>query len=330
MRRLLALSLCVAASPLHAQAIKLAPLFGTELRYEQYASDRLLSADDAVLFRARPGVALASGPWSLDAVSDAAIALRRSNGAPAGGRPGRPEAVQLNELKLEYKGLSKADISLGRQHLGIAGATLTGDRDGQQTFDAARLRWRGIAGLSADLAYAWASSSLYASDERPLPESVPGDNLFAQLNWKSAIGTLSGYAYQIDQRATADGQFRLLNQVYGARFSGSRQVDRDVKLNYSLGFVRQTGSLANPAAGAPTYWQIGNSFNLADLAASQTSYRRFAANGISTLNGNTLNLATSATRGRMTIGASYSDFHPVAASGTAPNQNLRVSLGLVF
>ena len=130
--------------------------------------------------------------------------------------------------------------------------------------------------------------------------------------------------------ATADSQFRLLNQVYGARFSGSRKLGEDIKLNYAMGFVRQTGSLAHPAVGAPTYWQIGNSFDLHDLTASQTSYRRFAANGISTFNGDTLSLATSATRGRMTLGASFDDFRPVTATSAAPNRNVKLSLGLVF
>ena len=331
MRRPLAILLCFAAAPLNAQLFHVAPLLGTELRYEQTAPDRLIGTEDAFLFRARPGVALSSGPWSLDAVSDAAVAVRRATtGAAAGRAPTRPEAVQLDELKLEYKGLPKTAISVGRQRLGIADASLTGDRDGQQTFDAARVKWIGIAGLSADVAFAWSSSSLWASAEAPLPESVPGDNIFAQLNWKNGIGTLSGYAYQIDQRATADSQFRLLNQVYGARFSGSRKLGEDIKLNYAMGFVRQTGSLANPAVGAPTYWQIGNSFDLHDLTASQTSYRRFAANGISTFNGDTLSLATSATRGRMTLGASFDDFRPVTATSAAPNRNVKLSLGLVF
>ena len=61
---------------------------------------------------------------------------------------------------------------------------------------------------------------------------MPGDNIFAQLNWKSGIGTFSGYAYQIDQRATAESQFRLLNQVYGARFTGSRRIDGAAMLAY--------------------------------------------------------------------------------------------------
>ena len=76
-------------------------------------------------------------------------------------------------------------------------------------------------------------------------------------------------------------------------------------------FVRQTGTYANAVGGAPTYWIVGNSLDLGDLTATQTSYRRFAANGISMLNGNTLSLATSATRGNLTLGATYNDFRPI-------------------
>lgn len=334
MRRLLALpllSILAPAASLRAQDIIVSPLFGTELRYEQYSAERLLSPEDAILIRARPGLGLSTGPWSIAAVSDAAVTVRRNERSALGGRvPIRPEAVQVDELRLDYRGLAKTEISLGRQHLGIADPAITGDRDGQQTFDAARLRWTGLPGLSADLAYAWSSSSLWAASQAPLPATVAGDNIFAQLSWTSGLGTLSGYAYQIDQRNTAQSDFRLLNQVYGARFAGNRRIGESLSLAYSLGFVRQTGSLANAVSRMPTYWQIGNRLDLGDLSASQISYRRFAANGISTLNGNTLSLATSATRGKLTVGAAYKDFRPLPESGAMSTQDLRISMGLIF
>jgi hypothetical protein len=330
MRRLLALPLLASVQPLAAQPVSLSPVFGTELRYEQYAADRLLGGEDAILFRARPGVALSSGPWSFDAISAAAIEVRRDATGAATRVPARPDAIQLGELKLQYSGLPRTAISFGRQHLGIADVAITGDRDGEQTFDAARLRWTGMPGFSADLAYAWASSSLWAADVGPLPVNVPGENIFAQLSWTNGIGTFSGYAYQIDQRNAADNDFRLLNQVYGARFSGSRRVGQDIRLGYSLGYVRQTGALANATGGAPTYWQMGSNFDLGELSSTRTSYRRFAANGISTLNGDKLTVATSATRGPLTVGATYSDFRPIADTRAISTRDLRVSLGLTF
>jgi len=328
MRFLFAVPLLAAVAPLHAQQFDLSPRFGTELRYEQYAADRLLGGNDAILFRARPGIALSSGPWSLDAISDAAIEVRRD--AAATDTPAHPDAIRLGELTLQYRGLPQTAISVGRQRLGIADVAITGDRDGEQTFDAARLRWTGLPGLSADLAYAWSSSSLWATDASPLPVSVPGENLFARLSWTSGIGTLSGYAYQIDQRNAEESDFRLLNQVYGARFSGSRRVGQGTRVGYAVGYFRQTGALANAAAGAPTYWQIGNDFDLGDLAGTRTSYRRFAANGISTVNGDKLSIATTASRGPVTVGATYSDFRPIADTRAISARDLRVSLGVIF
>jgi hypothetical protein len=330
MRRLLPFALIVLASPAMAQDIQLNPIFGTQLRYEQFAADKLLAGGDAMLFRMRPGVALSTGPWSLLAESDAALTVRRANQAAAtGARPGTPEALQLNQFRLQYQGLPATVVAVGRQQLGLADASLTGDRDGEQTFDAARIEWKGLPNLTADLAYAWASRSLWArADNGVLPETVSGANLFAKLDWKNPIGTFSGYAYQIDQRRAASSDFRFVNQVYGARFSGNRQIGEDVKLHYSLGYIRQSGSLTTPAAGAPTFWQIGSAFDLTELSSTQTSYRRFAANGIALRNGDELSLATSATRGRVTLGARFSNFRPIDAE--LPAQDLRVSMGVTF
>lgn len=332
MHRLTALPLLVLASPLSAQPVEIAPLFGTELRYEQYDAARFVSPNDAIQFRARPGLSLSSGLWSISAVSDAAVEVRRTESSATAGRtPIRPEAVQIGELKLEYRGLPSTEISVGRQHLGMASAAITGDRDGDQTFDAARVRWSGLPGFSADLAYAWSSSSQWAAPAAAaLPATVPGENLFAKINWSNPLGTLSGYAYQIDQRNVADSQFRLLNQVYGARFTGSRKLGEDIRLSYAMGYVRQTGSVDNAIGGAPTYWLIGSRLDLAELGATQTSYRRFAANGISTQNGDTLSVATSATKGRMTLGASFNEFRPVEETGAISTRDVRISLGLIF
>ncbi|MDB5687153.1 MAG: hypothetical protein JWR77_1742, partial [Rhizorhabdus sp.] len=120
----------------------------------------------------------------------------------------------------------------------------------------------------------------------------------------------------------------LINQVYGARFSGKRRIGEDVSLSYTLGYTRQAGSLTTPIAGAPTYWQIGSAFDLGDLSATQTNYRRFAAAGINLRNGDELSLATTATRGKVTLGARFTDFRAVDTD--VPLRDLRVSMGLLF
>lgn len=334
MRILLPLSLLAAAGPAAAQDVLVNPTFGTQFRYQQYSTDRVLSGSDAVLFRIRPGLAVTTGPWSLTAQSDAAVALRRSDQADAAlaaatRSTAAPEAIQLNRFSLKYQGLPSTVVAVGRQPLDLADAALTGNRDGEQTFDAARIQWKGLPHVTADFAYAWASRSLWArSDNGVLPESVAGENLVARVNWINPLGTLSGYAYQIDQRHASNSDFRFVNQVYGASFAGKRRIGQDISLSYTLGYVRQNGSLTTPVVGAPTYWQIGSSFDLGDLSGTQTNYRRFAATGINLRNGDAVNLSTSATKGRVTLGARFSDFRAVDTN--AQLRDLRLSLGVVF
>jgi hypothetical protein len=331
MRILLSLALMALASPAIAQDIQLNPTFGTQLRYQQYSSDKLLSGGDTILFRARPGVALSTGPWSLLAQSDAALAIRHAEQPiPTASRgTSSPEQLQINQLRLQYRGLPSTVVAVGRQQLGLSDAGMTGDRDGEQTFDAARVQWNGLQNITMDFAYAWASRSLWArTDNGELPESVAGANLVARLNWTNKLGTLSGYAYQIDQRHAADSDFRFVNQVYGAHFTGKRRIGEDISLSYTLGYIRQNGSLTTPVVGTPTYWQIGSSLDLTELASTQTSYRRFAANGINLRNGDELNLSTSATKGRVTLGARYSDFR--ALDTNTPLRDMRISVGVAF
>ena len=327
--------LASAAAPSFAQGIELSPIFGTQFRYEQTVGDTLLGTNDAFVLRARPGVKIDDGSWSLIAESDAAMAVRRTI-APTGqetsettsSTASRPDSLQLNQFALRYIGLPGTTFALGRQQIGLAG-NYAGDRDGEQTFDAARVTLDWLPGVKADIAYAWSSRSLWAREgDSLIPEAVGGQNIFAKLDWQSRLGTLSTYAYQVDQRHAAHSDFRLMNQVYGARFTGTRKLATGTRLDYSLGYNRQDGALTSSATIAPTYWLIGSSYDLSDLSATQTNYRRFAANGIAFKNGDEVNLSTTATMCRVNVGARFSNFRPIDSQQAL--RDMRLSLGLIF
>ena len=103
-------------------------------------------------------------------------------------------------------------------------------RQNEQTFDAARVQWtRGR--LSADLAYAWSDRTVNGTRGTGARQTaVDGDNLFALLGYRTDIGTLTGFAYLVDQDEAVVQGFRLSSQTYGLRFSGSVDLRPGTKL----------------------------------------------------------------------------------------------------
>ena len=91
---------------------------------------------------------------------------------------------------------------------------------------------------------------------------------------------------------------------------------------------RSAYTLTSSTTIAPTYWLIGSTYDLNDLSGTQTNYRRFAANGIAFKNGDEVNLSTTATMGRVNLGARFSNFRPIDSQQSL--QDMRVSLGLIF
>ncbi|MGJ3629579.1 hypothetical protein AB5I41_27045 [Sphingomonas sp. MMS24-JH45] len=55
---------------------------------------------------------------------------------------------------------------------------------------------------------------------------IGGDNVFATLGWASPLGTLTGFAYLVDQDVAAVQGFRLSSQTYGVRLAGNRRIGR--------------------------------------------------------------------------------------------------------
>ncbi|GGB36316.1 hypothetical protein GCM10011380_27120 [Sphingomonas metalli] len=82
--------------------------------------------------------------------------------------------------------------------------------------------------------------------------------MFAILGWTTPIGTLSGFAYLVDQDEAAVQGFRLSSQSYGVRLAGSRPVGRST-LSWQASHARQSDWHRNPNDYRADYW-------LADVA----------------------------------------------------------------
>ncbi|MEG3152290.1 alginate export family protein [Sphingomonas sp. ZT3P38] len=253
------------STPAIAGPVTLKPLIDARLRYEHVDQAPLTRDADAVTMRIRSGIEAKTGDFTLLAESEAVLAISEHyysglNARTALPLVGDPQNIELNRLQLQYRGLPKTVVTIGRQRVALDDQRFVGTapwRQSEQTFDAVRIEWSGIARLKADVTYAWSDRTIWGIDggNRYGParyQAIGGDNVFATLGYATKLGTLTGFAYLIDQdRALV---LRNSSQTYGARFAGSHGFGPGTKLTYAASFARQNDYRHNPNTYAASYY----------------------------------------------------------------------------
>lgn len=253
----------VAALPLgnaQAQELTLTPLLDLRLHSEHIDQANIALPADALTLRTRAGAQLVKGPVSLLVEGEAAAVLidHYNDGFNGLARPvvGDPGNVELNRAQLRYAGKALT-LAVGRQRLELADQRFVGPaawRQNEQTFDAVRVQWTGLKRLTVDATYAWSVRTVNGNKGTPSrPQSVDGDNVFAIISYASPLGTLSGFAYLVDQDSAALSGYRLSSQTFGLRFTGSQLLGRGWKLAYTASAARQSAYARNPNRYAATY-----------------------------------------------------------------------------
>jgi len=251
------------AGPVCAQEILLKPVVEARLRYEHANQAGLLvDTSDAVTARIRVGAVASSGALSATVVGQGTLAIldRRYDGLNrAATRPliADPENVALFIAQLQYR--SKAlTLTGGRQKIALDDERFVGSvafRDNGQTYDAARLELVPAKGLKLDIAYAWSARTIWGFQGRGARQkAVSGDNIFANLSYTTTVGTLTGFAYLVDQDEAAVQGYRLSSQTYGARLTGALPISRIANISYQLSHARQSGYHRNPNDYRADYW----------------------------------------------------------------------------
>lgn len=153
-------------------------------------------------------------------------------------------------------------VTAGRQRIQLEDERFVGAagiRNNGQTFDAVRAEIVPVKGVKADVTYAWGVRTIWGIDGfGARPQAVGGDNIFATLGWASPIGTLSGFAYLVDQDETPVQGYRLSSQSYGVRLAGSRKIGK-ATVAWQASHARQSDYHRNPNDYRADYW-------LADVA----------------------------------------------------------------
>jgi hypothetical protein len=251
----------IVPAPVAAQQLK--PLLDTRLRYEHVDQDGFARDAEAVTLRVRAGAELTNGAWSLLAEAEGTADLAERYDSGVNGRTQYPIVAdpangEINRLQLQYRGLPKAVVTLGRQRINLDDQRFVGAggwRQNEQTFDALRLEYGGIENLKADLTYAWSDRTIWGIDGKGArQQAVSGDNLFANLAYSRPFGTLTAFAYVVDQDEPVVSSFRLSSKTFGFRFAGNRPIGKAAKLSYAASYARQSDHHRNPQDYSADYY----------------------------------------------------------------------------
>lgn len=255
------------AGPACAQQISLKPIAEGRLRYETADQAGLSNEANAVTVRARGGATATSGALSATVVAQGTLAAVDDYFDGLKGLSNRPlvadpENVALYIAQLQYRAKA-VTLTAGRQKIVLDDERFVGNvafRDNAQTFDGVRAELTPAKGLKLDMAYVWSVRTIWGAEGRGARQAaVRGDNLLANLSYATPVGTLTGFAYLVDQDEAAVQSFRLSSQTYGGRLAGSRMLSKEVKLGYALSYARQKDYHNNPNQYGADYW-------LADLS----------------------------------------------------------------
>jgi hypothetical protein len=252
----------VAVPAAHAGELTFKPLVDARLRYENVEQAGIANEADAVTLRLRAGGEVKKGRFSLLAEAEGTLAINEDYNSTSNLKTmfpvvADPENVELNRLQLQYK--SKATTAtVGRQRINLDDQRFVGSvgwRQNEQTFDAARFEYTGVKNLKIDVIYAWSARTIFGHDGIGAnPAYVDGDNLFANVSYKFKPGTLTAFAYLVEQEfPVLPALARKSSQTYGARFAGAMPVSKGVKLSYAASYARQYDDQNSPVNYAADY-----------------------------------------------------------------------------
>ena len=256
------------AGPACAQQIK--PLAEARARYEHVEQDGLALDSDAVTVRVRAGLQISEGGWSALAEAQGNVAVGDADYDGLHGVATRPlvadpENVALYRAQIQYRS-APLTFTAGRQRIILDDERFVGNaaiRQSAQTFDALRAEVTPGKGLKLDLSYVWDVRTVWGVEGNGArQQGVGGDNVLANLSYVTPLGTLTGFAYLIDQDEAVVQAYRLSSQSYGVRLAGAQPLGGGVKAAWQLSHARQSNYHRNPNDYAASYWLADASLEL--------------------------------------------------------------------
>jgi hypothetical protein len=258
-------SAMVVACPAHAQDIKFKPLLETRLRLENVEQAGLPTDEStAVTIRVRAGGIISRKRMSVLFEAQGTLALDDDyydglHGAATRPLIGDPENVAIHRAQLQYRD-KDVTVTAGRQRISLDDDRFVDTalfRQNAVTYDAVRVEWTGVPKLRADVTYAWSVRTVWGIEGTGARQrAISGDNIFANLAYTTPVGTITGYAYLVDQDEAAVQGYRLSSQTYGVKIAGSQALSPKAKISYQASFARQSDYHRNPNTYAASYYLL--------------------------------------------------------------------------
>lgn len=246
------------------------PIFDTRLRYEAVDQDGLAEEASALTYRFRAG--LETGAFhdtkfliEFDHIDDLIDDFNSTiNGKTAYPVVPDPNATELNRLQLTNTSIPDTTITLGRQRIGLDDARFVGNvgwRQNEQTFDGLRVQNSSLGQLKIDLSYIAQINRIFGDDSAI--GRWEGDTYLLNVSHPTPIGTLTGFAYDIDVD-NAGGVFS--SQTIGARLSGKQSVGAGT-LAYTVSYATQSDSGSSPLDYSADYSLVEGQYAINALTA---------------------------------------------------------------
>lgn len=145
-----------------------------------------------------------------------------------------PGTTELDQGFLQYK-TDTLTSKLGRQVIKLDNVRFVGDvgwRQDRQTFDGLSFDYSPLEDLTVKYAYIEQRNRIFAEEK-----DIDSKDHLINASYKTALGTLTGYAYLLEEDTDAELAF----DTFGVRLEGATSTG-DIKLMYTAEFASQEKS----------------------------------------------------------------------------------------
>jgi hypothetical protein len=157
-----------------------------------------------------------------------------------------PEGTDLNQAWLQFAPRPDTRLKLGRQRLNLDNERFVGSsawRQNEQTLDAFRIETTALSKLTLNYAFVDRVNRIYGPDAGTPPETFEGASHLLNARWSPGpAASLVAYAYLLE----FDEAPQLSSNSTGLRYEGSRALQKDVSLAWTIEYARQRDTGDNP------------------------------------------------------------------------------------